>query len=646
MTIDFEYSRTKKIKRIRSSSRRRDPQREDLRWWLKDDDELHRSVAAVTSRIADRLSGVRDRQVINRLMYEEIDAYQRYGFGPDVSAAERHGRVTMNVVQSTTDTVAAMIVRNRPRALFLTSGADYKLRKRARLLTKVVHAIMQRAGCYDVSEEVFTDGAVEKGGAFHLYVEHGEIRCISVPPNELLIDQSEGRRKFPTQVHRQKPVPRDELLHTYRDKPELVEAIENASPCDGVGGDMVHVIESWRLESGKGAGDGRHAISIDGATLLSEPWTKPYYPFVWYRWYKAGHGWWGRSIPDEIGSIQRVINALLSGAVDAVVLAAAMKWLVARQAQVNKDHLASNHHGAMVEYNWGQWGPPQPATPNVMPEWVVPLIWALYDRAIAIVGSNPQMASGTKPPGVESARAMREASDLAGGRVQVPAQRFEQCFPLLAEIVVDMAKDLYGADNDVEILVQDRQDAVLAVKWRDVDMERDKYKITVFPVSALPTSPQGRLAQVQELVQAGFLSWQMALELLDFPDLESETNKRLATKRIVEATIELILEQGEYPVKLKPLPQWDLAYAAEEINAAVPIAQMQGASDTAIQLLMLYAEDVQTLLEPQKLREQQIRAQAQAATQPQGPPMQGGPPMPPPGGAPPGGAPPAPRAAA
>ncbi len=636
MTIQYDPKPAKRV----SLTRRRESDRANMRWWAAERETMHLSVDEVTRAISDRLSGVRDRQVINRLAYEEIDAYQRYGAGPDVSASERHGRIALNVVQMATDTVASMVVRNRPRALFLTSGGDRKMRRRARLMTKVVHAIMKSADVYDAGEEVFTDAAIEKLGAWYLYVDGDAIKSESVPPNEILIDQSEGRRRLPTQVHRRKPVARDWLLHKF---PQFAEEIERVSPIEDLGGDLVHVVYSWHLPSGDGAGDGCHAITIDGCTLHSEEYTKPYYPFVFYRWYKAGHGFWGRAIPDEIGSIQRMINSLLTSVHHGAALAASQKWLVEKASQVNKEHLLSNEYGAYVEYNQT---PPQTVTPTPFPDWVPQLIWTLVQQAMHKIGSNMQAAGGMKPSGVESARAIREATDREGGRVLVPSRRYEDCFPEIAEIIVDMAKDLYGEKSEIEILVQERQDAVRPVKWSEVDMQRDKYKISVFPVSSLPVDPEGRLAQVQELVQAGFLSFDSAVELLEFPDLESEVTRITATRRIVEGLIEMITEDEEYPVRLKPLPQWNLGLAAELANEAVPIAQAQGCSDRALELLMLLAEDIAVLLAPQKAAEQAQAAAMAPPPLPPGAPMPGPPNAPPGHPAPPPGAPMAPSRAA
>ena len=67
--------------------------------------------------------------------------------------------------------------------------------------------------------------------------------------------------------------------------------------------------------------------------------------------------------------------------------------------------------------------------------------------------------------------------------------------------MIDLAKDIYEKNEDLE-LKQDNK-FVETIKWKDVNMDADKYMMQIFPTSALSTTPAARLADVQDMLTAG-----------------------------------------------------------------------------------------------------------------------------------------------
>lgn len=80
----------------------------------------------------------------------------------------------------------------------------------------------------------------------------------------------------------------------------------------------------------------------------------------------------------------------------------------------------------------------------------------------------------------------------------------------------------------------------------------------VFPVSALPNAPAARLETVVEMKNEGLIDPDTAADLLDYPDLDSQTQVRLAPTRLIIQQIESILLDGKY-VTPEPFQNIELA---------------------------------------------------------------------------------------
>ena len=65
----------------------------------------------------------------------------------------------------------------------------------------------------------------------------------------------------------------------------------------------------------------------------------------------------------------------------------------------------------------------------------------------------------------------------------------------------------------------------------------------VFPTSALVAPPSDRLADIQELLAAGFISKEDGMKLLDFPDLQQFYKFNNSGSDDIDRTIELIVEK-------------------------------------------------------------------------------------------------------
>jgi hypothetical protein len=58
------------------------------------------------------------------------------------------------------------------------------------------------------------------------------------------------------------------------------------------------------------------------------------------------------------------------------------------------------------------------------------------------------------------------------------------------------------------------------VDWGDIQLDEEQYTLQAFPTSSLSDDLTGRLAEIQELAQAGYIDPQTSFHLLEMHDLE------------------------------------------------------------------------------------------------------------------------------
>src|SRR3990172_8973107 len=170
--------------------------------------------------------------------------------------AASSNRLTLYVVQSCVDTAVAKICKNRPKPTFLTQGGSYSQQKKAKLLDKFCQGVFYQTDAHRILAEAFRDATVFGTGCVKIMEQEGRIRLERVFTDELLVDDMEAMYGQPRQLHQRKLVSRDELLAAYPAFKNEIERAKKADEHTSVGGhdaqtDMVAVIESWHLPSGK-----------------------------------------------------------------------------------------------------------------------------------------------------------------------------------------------------------------------------------------------------------------------------------------------------------------------------------------------------------------------------------------------------------
>lgn len=534
----------------------------DKRWWLSSKEDLAASIAGTIKalsqydskrqtqyQISTRLYGNLNLMGLNGLSYSKILSVQ----------SSLKDRISYNVVQSVIDTITAKMAKNKPKPLFLTSGGDYKIQRRAKKLDKFVEGCFYENEAYTLGQDTFKDACIFGDGFIHVFEENKRVKYERVIPSEIYVDLMESFYGYPRQMHRVKNIDRAVLADLF---PEHKKYIVDANSCtaDLTGvyqnvADQITVVESWHLPSGKDAKDGLHTIIIEGKTLFSEDWDKNFFPFVHFKWSKRPYGLFGQSLAEQIQNIQLEINKLLWVIQRSMHMAGTFKILMENSSKIVKEHF-TNEIGTIICYTGT---PPQYITPPAVQMEYYTHFQTLKAAAYEQAGVSMLSAAAQKPAGLNSGKALREYNDIESDRFMVVGQAYEKMFLDLAKLTVWKAKEIYGEDKSYKVVVPQKK-FTETIDWVDIDLEEDEYMMKIFPVSSLPNDPAGRLQTVQEYAQAGFLSPRQARRLLDFPDLEQVEDLASAAEDCLHQSLEKIVEEGIYT---PPEPFDDLQLAHE-----------------------------------------------------------------------------------
>lgn len=563
-------------------------------WWLESDDQLCEAIHQTVTAIEFAQSYLNNLRVIFARLYGNYEIlgyqYQMVGAGRNGSNQQSSNRLALNVIQSVIDTCASKIAKDQPKMSFVTTGSDdYFLKLRATKLTKYMAGLFKQAEVYKNSEAVFRDACIAGTGYLKIFEEDDKIKTEWCAIGEVVVDEMDGIYQKPRSMHQLRLFSRDMLRTRFPDKEdEINDAQIQVTGRVGMSttSDLVKVIESWHLPSGKDAKDGKHCITVSSGTLFVEEYKKDYFPIVPFRWMQKPLGFQGRGISEELLSIQTEINKLLTTIQRSIELAAVPMVFVPDGAKIASDHLLNNTIARMVTYAGPQ--PPTWLTPTAQNGEVYQHLQWLIQQAYQIVGVTQTAASGQKPQGVDSNVAIRTVQDIESSRFAMVALRWEEWFMDVAKIMVDMSKDIYTRNPDLKVSMVEKK-MLHEIKWKDVDLNEAPYDVQCFPTSQLPDSPAGRIETISEYIDKEWITKEFGMSLLNLdPDLEGEINRQTSSLRLAEKWISEMVEDGEYH---HPEPYMNLSLTINVAQSILTQLQVDSCPEESLELVRRFINE-------------------------------------------------------
>lgn len=565
-------------------------------WWKEPDSKLHETLFGIIRYLDQNQNYVQQNNLRHLRLYGNLNVLglSASTYSQNQSVNSPFDRVTLNVVQSCCDTVTQKIAKNKPKPTFLTSGGDWTQQKKAKLLDKYVMGQFYALDLYKKGVKAFQSSTVFGTGAVKLYIDWDQekICADNIFIDEIKVDNSEAMYGDPRCKYETKFIPREVLVSMYPEhKAKILEAPRptQLSAQHSSLSTSIMVLEAWHLPSSKKSEDGKHAIAIDGATLFSEKYEKDYFPFPMIRFNLRVLGYWGQGLAEQITGIQIEINKLLRTAQTLFHLITP-SWLIEHGSKVVSAHI-NNELGRITKYTGVK---PDYIAPSPVSVQILEQIESLYRKAYEIAGVSQLGAQSKKPQGLDSGKALREFNDIEAERFILVGQAYEQFYMDCAKQIIDLTKELYAKNKNFGVTVKGKK-FMEKIQWKDIDLEDDQYIMQIFPTSFLSQTPAGRLSDVQELIQAGFVDKANALRLLDYPDLQEYMSLANAGIEDIENQMEAMLERGDFE---SPEPYQNLQLGIQMMQSAYLRGKNDMIPEERLQLLRDWINEATRLATP------------------------------------------------
>lgn len=540
-------------------------------WWtLKVNDAPTAIKAALRQIQQNSISLEAQRQVCIRL-YGGLVPGMQFG-GPTDRIQSVHpsvaGRLTYNLIAIVVDSLVSKITKNRVRPYFLTQGGNYRTQRRAKKLSQFAEGLFYETRFDEIAPLIFRDGAVVGDGIVHIYEDTalGRVALERVPAQELMVDVVDGMYGDPSQMHRVKNIARRKAIAAWgydaegKERKDVIRMLEECSPSSreftGIPyqflTDSIAVSESWHLPSSKDSDDGRHIIAVDNGVLIDEPWTKNYFPFVRFSWKPRIYGWHGASLAEELIGTQVEMNHLLHMMQRAFRMMAGFK-IVVENGTIPDGHF-NDRLGTILHLPKGaqmpQYIAPTPLNPAYFEHFE-----RIKARGFEIARLSQLSAVGQKPQGLDSGEAQRVYHDIESEGFQYVGQAYEQFHLDVMRQVIDLVRDIYTREDGpksykikapVSSYALPGNRFLREIDWSEVNMDEDQYVLRAYPTSALPSTPAGKFAQINDLARAGYIDESTARKLMDFPDLAQVQTLLGAAEDWVMKSLDDIIERSKF----------------------------------------------------------------------------------------------------
>jgi hypothetical protein len=582
-------------------------------WWAGDKDNCHVDVHATIAFLKRQWSSFYN-EIIQHIRRYEDKGYSIFSSNP-YGKIIGNKTLNLNVTASCVDTLVSKLTKNTPTVQYLANSSDYATQRRAKELQKYIHGHFNYTGVYKLCATALADACKAGTGFIHIKQKNGKVYYEIVKPYELIIDVDEAGFGEPMDMHIVKLVNRFQLILDY---PEHQEALLKTSEFNPVysgtkpyANNMVLVTESYSKFAK------RHAICVDNATLCDEDWDLEdkygefAFPLVSIKFKDGDRNFFGIGLSEELKAIQNELSSLVQSAQRATRLLCVPKIFYNRSSNIVKAHF-DNDIGGLIGYDGNQ-------VPVSMPLGAVPVdlynqIENFYKKAYEIAGLSQLSSSSQLPAGLQQAsgKALETFYQIESDRFQTIGKEYEDLIIKLNDKTIDFMKML----SDQGILRTSKyydKDSCKNIDWDDVNIDRQDYAIQSFPVSLLPSTPEGKFQFVNDMLQVGLLDPVSAKKLMQMPDTDGYLDLQNAPVDFIMSHISDMLEGNE----VEPDINQDFNLSLDLVTKAYQLYSVKKVKPECLVLLENYINAVNRI-SIAKQAQQQLLLQSSMAAQQQG----------------------------
>lgn len=548
------------------------------RWWSADiqSQDRWRFVLDYVRAIETAQSKMVDRWVKYTWLYDRNARV--LGVGGKMRSMAEGDPTTENICRNNVETATSLLGNEATRAAALTDGAEWSVQRKAKRLERFLEAQFKRLDWDALQVRMVRAGCITGNGYLKFYIEGGAICADYVPSGEIIVDDESCMGGMPLQMAQRRFVDKDVLKERF---PKFATQIDTAHTRDStwtfsrlIPPTQIAVVESYRRGP-----KGRHTMSIEGATLVDEPWTRDWFPYLTFRWVERPSGFYGCGLVEELVPYQLLVNKTNRNIQLSHDLFGNQRMFVHQQDALLQSKLDDVPENVYIYAK----------TPPTVPNWqaVKPEVYnykeGLKSDAQRYSGVPDTAARSLKPVGLDSGAALREWTDIQASRLTSQKAAIERLKLEAAKMLIALAKELYGRGQDVKAFWNSRNLAK-KIKWSEVDLDEDMYVLRIEPASMMSRTPAAMRQAVIDLAQTGALSSAEVLRLAGVPDVQRALDIATAALEDIEAEIEELYD-GTWRA---PEPFMDLVNGIPRMQSAYLKARRDGAPPEVLNLIQMW----------------------------------------------------------
>ncbi len=591
-------------------------------WYRQEPEDAARALIAECERAIQANASRRAEALVFGSLFEgvELTSFDEHGFVHENDEVFRdiQAPVIRNTCRSIVQTgLSKMTAQDSPLPQFMSNGGDWTTRTKAVRLDRLVCAeyAMPQGGFANL-HELFRHGALlamAATGSFGVFYLPGPDAIICELDDTMTVGlETSGRHGRVISLVRTAWYAAEELIVRYPDFEDDIldnEEIKTQGLKDEMGDVKpergVRVYQGWRSALGKEA-FGRELFVLKDGTILQDnrEYERPAPPCAFWHYERALWGQWGVSLTRTIYNQCQRINQIIND-VDYAERNSPQGMVLHRKGATQPGDLDKVKGWQIVELTGtGNLGDGiQIVAPPKFNSQSVDLLLLHEQGAHDTSGISQQHAAARKASGTTSGKHENMVAALFTERFADTERRLiDMRTTQSARLIVWALQDMLEAVPDYKRIYA-RGDYVEEITLADLDLDLDRYTITVAPVSEDKASPKARLDKADMWFESGLLTGAELLAFQQDYDDKAKSQLALAQENWLERQIDMWLHADD--VKYQGAIQWmDLQAAAKTVAQALLIARTKGAPAERMQFFTRFLDEVQTFIDQASMQAQ------------------------------------------
>jgi hypothetical protein len=519
--------------------------------------------------------------------------------------------VVRNTCRSIVQTAVSKITaQDSPLPQFMSNGGDWSTRTKAVRLDRLVSAeYEQNQGAFNNLHELFRHGAtlaIGATGSFAVFYFAGPDGLIAELDDTLTLGvECAGRYGRIISLTRKTWYNAEELITRFPTFEHEILENEDKMP-DGIrdiNGDLtpergVAVFQGWRSAIGK-KNHGREMFVLKDGTVLrdNKKYDRKHPPCVFWHYERSLFGHWGVSLTRSIYNQCVRINQIIAD-VDYAEHNSPQGLVLHKKGATGPGDTDKVRGWQFVEITGtGDMGAAfQVVQPPKFSQDSVQLLQLHEQGAHDISGVSDQHTSAKRAVGTTSGKHENMVAALFTERFADTERRLiDMRTTASARVIVWCLQDQLKQDPEYKRIYA-KGDYVEEVKLADLDLDLDRYTISIAPVSEDKQSPKARLERMDQAFDAGLLTGSELLAFQQDFDAKARSSMAVAQDNWLERQIDKWMHADN--VEYQGPVQWmDLQSAARMVAQAMLIARTKGLPDERLGFFIRFLDEVQSFIE-------------------------------------------------